>query len=169
VRKTLVNLNQLVNTAWSDVNLSMSNHAEVTIHSLPSVMADASLLGHVMVNLLSNAIKYSSKNPAPTVDISATAEKNEIVICIKDNGVGFDMNYVHKLFGVFQRLHLESEFEGTGVGLAISQRIIQKHGGLIWATSQVGIGASFYFTLPTVNLENLESPKQNPDRESSLL
>ncbi len=148
LKKAVVDMNKLANAALAEINLSFQNNATVTIHPLPQVMADASLLGHVVINLLSNAIKYSAKSASPQVDVSATTEDDSITVCIRDNGVGFDMNYVHKLFNVFQRLHLESEFEGTGVGLAIAQRIVQKHGGSIWATATEGAGASFYFRLP---------------------
>ncbi|MCI0750284.1 MAG: ATP-binding protein, partial [Flammeovirgaceae bacterium] len=101
----------------------------------------------VMLNLISNAIKYSSKNEKPIIQISSEATNEEITFCVKDNGAGFDMKYASKLFGVFQRLHMEREFEGTGVGLAIVHRIITKHGGKIWAEGKVDNGAIFYFTL----------------------
>ncbi|UPT69259.1 MAG: ATP-binding protein [Sphingobacteriales bacterium JAD_PAG50586_3] len=114
-------------------------------------MADKALIECVLVNLLSNAIKYSSKKEKPSIEVSSTVENNEVIFCVKDNGAGFEMEYADKLFGVFQRLHSVEEFEGTGVGLATAHRIINKHGGRIWAEGEVEKGASFYFSLQTEN------------------
>jgi signal transduction histidine kinase len=105
------------------------------------------MLRHVLVNLLSNALKFSSRNSEVHLEIGGAAGA-ENVYWVRDNGVGFDMRFANKLFGVFQRLHAATEFEGTGVGLAIVQRVIQKHGGRVWAESELGKGACFYFTLP---------------------
>lgn len=99
-------------------------------------------------NLLSNAIKYSRTQPAPKVLVSCSKKETEIVYSIEDNGVGFDMKYAGKLFDVFQRLHTLTEFEGTGVGLAIVHRVVTKHGGKVWAESELGKGSTFYFSLP---------------------
>jgi light-regulated signal transduction histidine kinase (bacteriophytochrome) len=121
-----------------------------TIAKLPVVRADSNLLRQVWVNLISNAVKYSSKRPDPHIEIgTATGEKaGEINFFIRDNGVGFDMNYVEKLFGVFQRLHSNSEFPGTGIGLANVRRIVARYGGRTWAEGRIGEGATFYFSLP---------------------
>jgi PAS domain S-box-containing protein len=120
----------------------------IAIQSLPTCQGDPSLLIQVWHNLLSNALKYSRKRKDAQIEIGCLSAKGqEQAYYIKDNGVGFDMQYADKLFGVFQRLHSESEFEGTGVGLAIVQRIITRHGGRIWAESAPNEGATFYFTI----------------------
>jgi two-component system sensor histidine kinase/response regulator len=106
------------------------------------------LLHQVWLNLLSNAIKYSGKKEKPEIEIGSKNSEVEITYYVKDNGSGFNMKYADKLFGVFQRLHKPSEFEGTGVGLAIVHRIITKHGGRIWACAKPDEGATFYFTIP---------------------
>lgn len=111
-------------------------------------MADNSLIKQVWLNLISNAIKFSSKTEKPVITISAIKETDKIIYKVSDNGVGFNIKYAAKLFGVFQRLHSVREFEGTGAGLAIVQRIIIRHGGKVWATSELGKGACFYFSLP---------------------
>jgi PAS domain S-box-containing protein len=121
---------------------------KLKIGKLPKAYGDVTLIGQVWTNLISNAIKYTSKNEVPEINIGSKVEGKILTYFIKDNGVGFDMQYVHKLFGVFQRLHSEAEFEGNGVGLAIIQRIIFKHGGKVWAEGEVGKGATFYFSLP---------------------
>jgi PAS domain S-box-containing protein len=122
-------------------------NAEIKIGFLKAVECDPSLMRQVWMNLISNAIKYSRKKEHPLIEIACNVTDDNVVYYIKDNGVGFDMKYSHKLFGVFQRLHKTSEFEGTGVGLALVQRIIIKHGGNIWADSKPDEGAVFYFTL----------------------
>ena len=118
------------------------------IGKLHKALGDGNLLKIVWTNLISNAIKYSSKGSISEIFVSSQMKYDRITYSVKDNGVGFDMNYKHKLFGVFQRLHSEAEFEGNGVGLAIVQRIILKHGGNVWAEGEVGKGATFYFSLP---------------------
>lgn len=124
------------------------NKFHVHVNALPRCHGDQSMLKQVWVNLLSNAIKYSSKNIESRIEIGARENNGMQVYFVRDNGVGFDMQYAHKLFGVFQRLHNQSEFEGTGVGLALVKRIINKHNGEVWAESSLGKGASFYFSIP---------------------
>lgn len=120
---------------------------EISIGKLPPCAADASLLKQVYVNLLSNALKYSRGRDPARVEVGCLQTDGEPVYFVKDNGVGFDMQYANKLFGVFQRLHRAEEYEGTGVGLAIAQRLVHRHGGRIWAEAKINEGASFYFTL----------------------
>jgi PAS domain S-box-containing protein len=121
---------------------------EWRVARLPEVECDPILMSQVWQNLLSNALKYSRGRAGALIEIDSTEQMGgPVVIRVRDNGAGFDMNYAQKLFGVFQRMHTESEFEGTGVGLATVQRIIQKHGGRVWAEAEPGRGATFYFTL----------------------
>ena len=110
---------------------------------------DPDLVSIAFGNLLGNALKFSSKSPDPIVEVSMQQEAGNTVFCVRDNGAGFDMAYADKLFGAFQRLHAADEFEGTGIGLAIVQRVIHRHGGKIWADGRVGHGAAFFFTLET--------------------
>jgi signal transduction histidine kinase len=148
IYKSTLDLNKVVSGAVEDLNRLAPHHAKITIGELGSVLADKSLLTQVWMNLLSNAIKYSFHKANAAIEISCEETAGTVVYKIADNGVGFDMRYAHKLFGVFQRLHDAEEFEGVGVGLALVHRIIKKHGGKIWATAVVNEGAVFYFSLP---------------------
>ncbi len=121
---------------------------QLKLHSLPPARGDAALLHEVWINLISNAIKYTRTKPVAEIEITGSVGDTELVYCVKDNGVGFDMKYVNRLFGVFQRLHSDADFEGTGVGLSLVQRIIVRHGGRVWAEGKINEVATFYFTLP---------------------
>jgi hypothetical protein len=121
---------------------------QLNIKTLPPAWGDSAMLRQVFVNLLDNAIKFSSGREDAAIEVGGRCDQDHNVYHVKDNGVGFDENYVAKLFGVFQRLHADEQFTGTGVGLALVQRIIVRHGGKVWAESKLGQGATFYFTIP---------------------
>ena len=147
---TLVSLEQLVKEALSEVRQETDGRNIVwSIGALPNVYGDRSMLRLVLVNLIANAIKFTHTRPQAEIEIGCTdGKEDEVVVFIRDNGVGFEMKYVNKLFGVFQRLHRAEEFEGTGIGLATVQRIIHRHGGRVWAEGVVDRGATFYFSVP---------------------
>jgi light-regulated signal transduction histidine kinase (bacteriophytochrome) len=153
IRKTEVDLNQAVREVLDDFQAEIEARKIVLeIHPLPSVWADFALLRLALVNLISNAVKFTGARAEPKIEIGCAPEAHgETVVFIRDNGAGFDPRYAHKLFGVFQRLHSQAEFEGTGIGLANVQRIIRRHGGRIWAEGIVDGGATFYYSLPQRN------------------
>lgn len=147
VQKSLIDMNELTEGVLIEMDKADSHSAKINIGKLHTVQADYGLLNQVMFNLISNAVKYSSKKKEPVVEIFSEEKNGEIIFSVKDNGAGFNMKYYDKLFGVFQRLHSQEEFEGTGVGLAIVQRIIAKHEGRIWAEGKVNEGATFNFAI----------------------
>ena len=149
-KESMVSLRELVKEI-QDEALSETEGRNVIwkIGPLPDLYGDRSMLKLALLNLISNAVKFTRNCPQALIEIGYTDQSADgIVVFIKDNGVGFDMKYVSKLFGVFQRLHRAEEFEGTGIGLATVQRIIHRHGGHVWAESQVGVGTTFYFSIP---------------------
>ncbi len=145
--KADIQTDQLVKEVISDIDNGKSN-ISWNIQSLPTTYADINSLRQVWINLISNAIKYSRNEVEPLIEIGYSHEKEQVIFFVKDNGVGFDPRYKGKLFKVFQRLHGTNEFEGTGVGLAIVEKIISRHGGKVWVTAEKGAGATFYFSLP---------------------
>jgi light-regulated signal transduction histidine kinase (bacteriophytochrome) len=128
--------------------LSAGPRHEFKLKDMPDSLGDPVLVKQVFSNLISNAIKFSGKRRRPKIEIGGYRNSDFCVYCVNDNGAGFNMKDYDKLFAIFQRLHNESDFEGTGVGLAIVQKIIQRHGGRIWAESRVNKGSQFYFSLP---------------------
>jgi K+-sensing histidine kinase KdpD len=147
--KTMVSLQQLVQEAQSEVAQETDGrNINWKIGRLPACYGDRSMLRLVLINLIANAVKFTRTRPQAEIEIASTNHNpDQIVVSIKDNGVGFDMKYVNKLFGVFQRLHAPEAFEGTGIGLATVQRIIHRHGGRVWAEGLVDGGATFYFSI----------------------
>jgi light-regulated signal transduction histidine kinase (bacteriophytochrome) len=155
MKQDKVDLNVLAQTALSHLESETKNrNIQWKWGVLPSLKADPALIIQAFINLLSNAIKYTRPRDPAEIEVGCLeGTGDEAVIFVRDNGVGFDMEYADKLFGVFQRLHLREEFEGSGIGLANVRRIISRHGGRTWAEGEVGNGATFYFSLPTGQLK----------------
>jgi light-regulated signal transduction histidine kinase (bacteriophytochrome) len=150
IQKSYLDMSLLVKSVLEEINKLIPNNAEIKVGTLYPAFGDRALVNQVMFNFISNAVKYSSKRNNPVIEIKSREGEREVIYSVSDNGTGFDMLYANKLFGVFQRLHTTEEFEGTGVGLAIVKRIISKHGGSVWAEGEIGKGATFYFSLPTM-------------------
>lgn len=148
-----VDMRAILEVAIMENKEHLNPKAHIVINDLCTSMGDKSLLKQVWANLVANALKYSSKEEQPVIEIGSRREKGSVVYYVKDNGVGFNPSYQHKLFSVFQRLHNSDDFEGTGVGLALVQRIVHRHCGHVWAESKPNEGASFYFSLPSRNNE----------------
>jgi PAS domain S-box-containing protein len=143
-----VNTTDVVNACLADLkDMQENRHVTISVGDLPDCEADASLLKQVWLNLLGNALKYTRKRDPAVITIGSRREGGTDGFFVEDNGAGFDMKYADKLFGVFQRLHLTDDYEGTGVGLALVQRIVQRHGGRVWAEAKLNLGATFHFTL----------------------
>ena len=152
--KTDIDSNNMVKDVIREqYNADNDRKIEWIIHPLPVVMGDINMIRQVWLNLVSNAIKYSGNAVVPVIEIGTFNKEQQVVFFVKDNGVGFDQQYAEKLFKVFQRLHSVHEFEGTGVGLAIIEKIVSKHGGNVWAEGTTNVGATFYFSLPATNEE----------------
>ena len=149
IRKTKINMENLARAIFEELRSAIpQGKLKTMINALPSAFGDESLIREVLTNLISNAIKFSKNEKRLVIEVGGKLENNENIYYVKDNGAGFDMKYSDKLFGVFQRLHSQQEFKGTGVGLAIVRRIIERHGGRVWAEGKVDKGGIFYFTLP---------------------
>jgi PAS domain S-box-containing protein len=149
IRVSEMNMGKLAKAISEELKLAVPERKlKFTINTLIPAQGDQAMIRQVFVNLLSNAVKFTRPKENSVIEVGGANEGDENIYFVKDNGVGFDMQYVNKLFGVFQRLHSAEEFEGTGVGLAIVQRIIHRHGGRVWAEGRVNEGATFYFSLP---------------------
>ena len=151
LRPVSVDMTRLFRHVWNNISAGTAHHATLQLAELPKVEADVWMLEQVVVNLLSNAIKYSSKKENPVVIVDFKRSDTGVTFFVKDNGAGFDMENYNKLFVAFHRLHGANEFEGTGVGLTLVKRIVEKHGGIVWAEAKVDEGAAFYFTMPGSN------------------
>jgi PAS domain S-box-containing protein len=151
IRKMQVDLNLIVNQIRKELEPETRDRQVVwKLDILPNVPADEGMLRQVLENLIGNALKFTRRRPVAEIEIGSEPGPNgEVVIFVRDNGAGFDAQYYNKMFQVFQRLHSDQEFEGTGIGLAIARRVVERHGGRIWAEGIVGKGASFYFALPS--------------------
>lgn len=149
VTTSQLNMDALVKLVKEETANKLSK-IEFTLHELLPAKGDQVLIKQVWVNLISNAIKYSNQKLKSMIEIGSYSKDNLVIYYVKDNGAGFDMQYYDKLFGVFQRLHSQEEFEGTGIGLAIVQKIIQRHNGAVWAESKLNEGTCFYFSLPAL-------------------
>ena len=153
-RRQVTDFNSLVNDVLADLKPETAGrNIEWRIGRLPFLDCDAALIKIVMVNLLSNAVKFTRTREQAIIEVGETEQGGQPVMFVRDNGVGFNMKYVDKLFGVFQRLHRPQEFEGNGIGLVTVQRIIHKHSGRVWTEAELGKGATFYFTLGPIESE----------------
>ncbi|MFA5112362.1 MAG: ATP-binding protein [Desulfobaccales bacterium] len=149
VRKSAVNLATISGQIFKQLREQVPNRdLQITIGDLPPALGDQSLLYQVMTNLLTNAVKFTKSRQTAAVEVGGLTKGKENIYYVKDNGIGFDEHYISNLFRPFQRLHNEEQYEGTGIGLAIVKRIVQRHGGRVWAEGKVGKGATFYFSLP---------------------
>jgi PAS domain S-box-containing protein len=145
---TLLDIDALVRDVWKEMqNMNPDRNMVLTVNSIPPGCGDRALIKQVYINLLSNAVKFTRNRETAHIEAGGYSDGSEVVYYVRDNGVGFDMQYCDKLFGVFQRLHSADDFEGTGVGLAIVQRIVHRHGGRVWAEGKIDQGACIYFTL----------------------
>lgn len=158
IKISKIDLEDMTRSVWKEIQgMNPDRWMELNIRDMIDGLGDKSLVRQVLVNLLINAVKFSMGKKPAVIEVSSHRQEDEIVYCVKDNGIGFDMKYYDKLFGVFQRLHSADGYEGTGVGLAIVQRIIRRHGGRVWAEGKLDKGAAFYFTLPVLYEKTLSN------------
>ena len=146
---TELNMTSLAKNIYSNFHQDTEGRTVIfTVDDLPKTKGDRVLLTQVLTNLIGNAIKFTQDKNITKIEVGFNTDKDDYIFFVKDNGAGFDMKYYDKLFGLFQRLHTQEEFSGTGVGLSIVQRIISRHGGRVWGEGKVGEGATIYFSLP---------------------
>jgi light-regulated signal transduction histidine kinase (bacteriophytochrome) len=149
ISKSVIDLSVLAKQVFQQfLDQAPERDLQLIVNDLPPALADPNLLSQVMVNLLANAVKYTRPKKTAVIEVGGHTEGSEIVYYIKDNGIGFDKHYAHKIFETFERLHSADEYEGTGIGLSIVKRIIERHGGRVWAESELGRGSTFYFSIP---------------------
>lgn len=153
--RTTVDMNALAQLVWSDLAPDrIDRQVKLDSPVLPSIQADRALMRQALINLISNALKFTSKREQAVITLSSELGSAEVIFGVHDNGVGFDPRYADKLFGPFQRLHKTKDFPGTGIGLALVQRIVHRHGGRVWAISEIDKGASFFFSIPSGRIAN---------------
>jgi light-regulated signal transduction histidine kinase (bacteriophytochrome) len=164
----LIGMSELVEDVRRQIEQAETGRAiRWDLGELPPAFGDEASIRVVLINLLANAVKFTRPRREAAIGISGRVEGNDVVYSVTDNGVGFDMAYRDKLFCVFQRLHAATEFEGTGIGLALVQRIVQRHGGRVWAEGKVNEGATFYFALPCRKNEKDEMRKAEKEEETT--
>jgi signal transduction histidine kinase len=150
----MLDMNSLFRESWEQVrSIADGRNVVFSADPLPNAIGDQSTLQEVIVNLLSNALKFTRLQPVARIDVSGRIENKHAVFTVRDNGVGFDPAEAANLFGAFHRLHSQAEFEGSGIGLAVARRIVERHGGTISATSAVGTGAEFSFSVPVMRVD----------------
>jgi light-regulated signal transduction histidine kinase (bacteriophytochrome) len=147
VKQDKILMSAIAREAMATISVDSKRVIDFKVAALPAAKGDAAMVLQVFVNLISNAVKFTAGRERAEIEIGFVPDKNPVVYYVKDNGVGFNMKYYSRLFGVFERLHRREEFEGTGIGLAIVQKIVQRHGGTVWAEAEIEKGATFYFTL----------------------
>jgi light-regulated signal transduction histidine kinase (bacteriophytochrome) len=165
LKMTRLSLRNLVEDAKRQVEAdAIGRIIRWDVGELPLAFGDEAMLREVLINLFANAVKFTRPREEAVIGIDGHVEGNDVVLTVRDNGVGFDMAYKDKLFCVFQRLHTADEFEGTGIGLALVKRIIQRHGGGVWAEGKLNEGATFHFTLPGHATEERRAPDEKLER-----
>jgi light-regulated signal transduction histidine kinase (bacteriophytochrome) len=147
VKQDKIVMSAVAREAIASISVDSKRVIDFRVGALPPAKGDAAMVLQIFVNLISNSVKFTAGREKADIEIGALPDKTPTVYFVRDNGVGFNMKYYSRLFGVFERLHRREEFEGTGIGLAIVQKIVQRHGGTVWAESEVDKGAAFYFTL----------------------